>query len=1188
MLGIVQSQREDRLADVLDFVEQYEVDRARGVSRTLAQWLARFPDSQAEIASEWLALEKGSEHDASTHNAEEESAQGRSDENPVSGRVYIGRYELVRELGRGGQGAVHLARDTRLNREVALKVLTGGSDSLRSSRIERLRREAEVIARLDHPSLCAILDADLTASPPWMAMRLVHGETLAAAITRAKLLGTTTVCGIALPPRTGAEVRALCALFERAARALHVAHESGIVHRDVKPGNMMVEGEGKPVLLDFGMAEDLSVEHQLTLQGDVFGTPDYMAPEQVDGRRSEVGPRTDVWALAASLYEALTLEKPFHRNSLPATFDAIRKGPTPLPSAKNDALGRDLDVIVATALEKDPARRYASALELAEDLRRFRAFEPILARPAGPMLRLARWARRNPTVATASIGSFTALSIGFLVSLHLLTKEQAALSNALGRHLAQRAIATLEEDGSRSLLLGAEAMERAPTWMTRGTLSRVLEANFLERRFDQPQPARLCKSVAVSPSAELLAMSFDDGVVRIVRLSDGSDVAQRSFSGEPRDLAFDGTGTRVCVALGTGLELCDVKNLATLASADLGVDVQQVGWGGERWIVAAGAWSALEKDTLADQGAVATLMGAARHIEVRPMHKADGSTSVRLLLLDDEAHVVALGADEHGLLASEELHRTPAGLTASLSYNGKTLVASTVEGDLQVISLAEGTGSLFGALRLDPPATTMEWSPDDMWVALGCSRSEDEGRAWALDPANLRLVPLPGHGGRAVHAVCPTHEGGQVWTAGRDLSMCLSDLATGKEIARSNVRVRAAELLPTPDGSRIVLRSKTTAGVQVLYSGSRPDALLLAGLRGAVRMAGFGPEGQTVHAIDSNGAVKVWNATNGRTLATVPSSAPLRLASYDTTKGKALVVDVQGRLAIIDLASGTTTWQAQWPSAIVAADLAKDGERVAIVDAQGAWLLTPKGERLALAVEGARGVCFDATGRRLVVLSSQDAASIHDAQDARRVGVCVWNSRGEAQGAELAVAYADGWAIYCSNLYLRPYDGEGREISKAIKLPGVGGLRVTTDQRLLPIGRVGTGLRLLQPKTGEAIWPRVTHNQPVVAADIDPAGHLMCAIATDNSLIISDMRDGSPWLERTLDGSSVTSCAMSKDGVRLLIGHSDGLVRVIACDPTPAALARLPRALDEWELQREQELAAPLEFQPLLPRPVRD
>jgi serine/threonine protein kinase len=186
-----------QLADVSDFVDQYEADRARGVERPLDEWLRRFPSSQAEVAAEWLALQQ----------------PVAAPESPQSSLV--GPYELLRELGRGGQGTVYLARDTRLRREVALKILSGGFDALASSRVERLRREAEVVARLDHPSLCGILDADLSAQPPWLAMHLVQGETLAAALARARADGSAQVGGIDLPPRNATQVRAVCALFER-------------------------------------------------------------------------------------------------------------------------------------------------------------------------------------------------------------------------------------------------------------------------------------------------------------------------------------------------------------------------------------------------------------------------------------------------------------------------------------------------------------------------------------------------------------------------------------------------------------------------------------------------------------------------------------------------------------------------------------------------------------------------------------------------------------------------------------------------------------------------------------------------------------------------------------------------------------------------------------------------------------
>jgi hypothetical protein len=269
---------------------------------------------------------------------------------------------------------------------------------------------------------------------------------------------------------------------------------------------------------------------------------------------------------------------------------------------------------------------------------------------------------------------------------------------------------------------------------------------------------------------------------------------------------------------------------------------------------------------------------------------------------------------------------------------------------------------------------------------------------------------------------------------------------------------------------------------------------------------------------------------------------------------------------------------------VLGADLAVGGSMAAIVDARGAWLLRADGARVMLVEGEVRGACFDATGRSVLVYTAQDLATIHAVQDGSRVGACMWNPRGGPSGAEKAVALGSGWAIYCSNNMLRFHDDRGGELHKATRVPEVEALKTTKDRRILPVGRSGRALRLLGPGVDEAVWPRVQPHHPLVAADIDPLGRMLCAIASDNTLLLSDMRDGGPWMERQLDGAAASACALSHDGTKLLVGHVDGLVRVLACDPAPAALQRLPRAFDEWELQREGELAAPLEFTPLLPR----
>ncbi len=303
----------------------------------------------------------------------------------------LGPYRLLEELGRGGQAMVHLAEDTRLGRRVALKILTG-LGPLSETAMRRFKREAEVASRLDHPGICAVYDAGIEQGTPYIAMQHVDGTTLAERIdTTRSEKGSTT------GSTTRSEVQELVNLVEKAARALHAAHEAGIVHRDVKPGNIMVTPGGDPVLLDFGLAagEDSGLV-TLTATEDRPGTLAYMSPEQLMDRPVRLDRRTDVYSLGVTLYEGLTLRRPFRAETREAMYQAIQYETPENPRRFNPHLSRDLKAVLDTALEKDRNRRYQTALDLAEDLRRVREMEPVAARPPGAVGRTLRWARRRP------------------------------------------------------------------------------------------------------------------------------------------------------------------------------------------------------------------------------------------------------------------------------------------------------------------------------------------------------------------------------------------------------------------------------------------------------------------------------------------------------------------------------------------------------------------------------------------------------------------------------------------------------------------------------------------------------------------------------------------------------------------------------------------------------------------------
>jgi len=394
-----------------EFLRAYQQDRGRGVPGTLRHYLDLFPGHEDAIAQAFAQFESQSQHPLGT----------------------IGPYRLRRRIGRGGQGTVYAAEDTRLHRTVALKVMSHlgtGSDDVHEQleRLERFRREAEVASRLDHPGICTVFDADLDGQVPYVAMQFLAGKTLAELLAAARSKPADSVDQPITPPigSTSVEhVLRVVAMFAQLARALHAAHEAGIVHRDVKPGNVMVLDDGTAKILDFGLAAALEGDlPTLTRTGDAFGTPAYMSPEQVAGRVRDIDRRTDVYSLGVTLFECLALRLPFESPSREVLFNEILLRDPPDVRRVNPGVPFDLKVVLETALEKEQERRYATANALAEDLLAVVDSRPITARPATALTKLTRWRRREPakanlvalsavlTLAIFSLGGYLAAKLG--------------------------------------------------------------------------------------------------------------------------------------------------------------------------------------------------------------------------------------------------------------------------------------------------------------------------------------------------------------------------------------------------------------------------------------------------------------------------------------------------------------------------------------------------------------------------------------------------------------------------------------------------------------------------------------------------------------------------------------------------------------------------------------------------------
>ncbi len=366
-------------------VESFVACCRRGENPEPSAWVERFPRFADELRGILATI-----HQIETGGPKRtpDPADVASDLAPMPDR--IGDFQIVRQIGRGGMGVVFEAIEDPIGRRVALKVLPALSLGTPNQRA-RFNREAEVASRLEHPGICAVYRAGIHDGIPFLAMRFVEGETLAHVLHRARAGGRK--------PTTGDELSAIFIMIERVARALSHAHDAGVVHRDVKPSNIMIDPRVGPVVLDFGLARAASGDVTLTDTGGLCGTPHYLAPEVLRAGRSGADPSLDVYGLGAVLFECLTLRCPFDAPTPHALYRSILEDETPDPRALNPAIGRDAMAVTSTALEKEPSRRYRSAAAFADDLRALAEHRPVAVQPPSRLGRIARWMRREPVKA---------------------------------------------------------------------------------------------------------------------------------------------------------------------------------------------------------------------------------------------------------------------------------------------------------------------------------------------------------------------------------------------------------------------------------------------------------------------------------------------------------------------------------------------------------------------------------------------------------------------------------------------------------------------------------------------------------------------------------------------------------------------------------------------------------------------
>jgi WD40 repeat protein len=1021
---------------------------------------------------------------------------------------YFGDYELLEVIARGGMGVVYKARQLSLNRLVALKMILKGE--LATPRdVARFRAEAEAAANLDHPNIVPIYEVGEHDGQQYYAMRFVEGTSLGR--------------------RPRSDARSEARLLAAVAAAVHYTHRRGLLHRDLKPSNILVDAAGTPLVADFGLAKRVDADRSLTESGALVGTPRYMAPEQAAGRKG-LTVAADVYSLGVVLYERLTGQTPFTGETVLEVLRQVREAEPPRPSSLTPGLDRDLETICLKCLEKDAAKRYASAEALAEDLERWLRGEPIQARPVSQAERLWRWCQRYPLVASlttavafslvagAGVATWQAVRATWAEAAALAEKQRADQKAAEAEANAESA-REAKRNSDRRLYISDMRLAQ-PAWDD-DQIGRVLElldgqrpertGGIDLRGFEWYYWWRRCNS-------DLLLEGHADGVTSVVFSPDGKRLA--SASKDRTVKVWDAqTGQETLTLKGHGGSVMSVvfsPDGGRLASAS-GDRVGPIGLGGGRRPGEVKVWDAQTgQDILTLKGHAGGVYSVAFSPDGRRLATASDDGTVKVW--DSQTGQDTLTLKGHGgavwsVAFSPDGKRLASGSEDStvkvwdaqmgqprLTLKGHAFAVQSVVFSPDGKRLASGSGVFFhgrtaGELKLWDAATgqetrTLEGSD---WVTSVAFSPDSKRLASASDHATVKVweaatgqetITLTAHT-HVVTSVVFSPDGKRLASSSGDRTVKVWDAAVGQEArALTGHAGGVTSVAFSPNGKRLASGS-ADGTVKVWNSATSQETRTLKAHASWVRSVAFSPDGKRLASAEDDGTVRVWDAAGGKELLTLKGHTVGVTSVAFSPDGKCIVsggVDRSGKLGEVKV------WDAQTgqdmltlkghAGEVTSIAFSPNGQRLAsgskdrtvkVWDAQtGQDILTLKGH-----AGGVYSVAFSPDGKRLVSGSDDRTVKVWDAQ----TGQDILTLKGHAGGVYSVAFNTDGKRLASGSVdgAVKVWDtGTGQETLTLKGDDWVTSVAFSPDGRRLACSR-GTGGALAVGGPGEVtLWDAAT------------------------------------------------------------------------------------------------------------------